>query len=180
MDIRGIWTTKAEIATHEFDGNLCYTIAQLFDGDFVDIGCGNGSYTKYMNEHDRHCVGYDGSPLTPEITGGLCSIRDFSIPVDIGQFDNVICLEVGEHIPLQYEQVFINNLCRSSRGNIILSWALIGQGGTGHVNCRDNYYVIGEMQNRGFMIDNLTTKCLRDGATLNWFKNTLMAFRWKT
>jgi cyclopropane fatty-acyl-phospholipid synthase-like methyltransferase len=177
MDVRGIWTTKEEIATHEFDGNLCYTISQLFEGDFVDIGCGNGAYTKYLNEHDRHCVGYDGSPLTKEITNGLCDIKDFSVPVNIGKYDNVLCLEVGEHIPLQYEQVFINNLCNATKENIILSWAVVGQGGTGHVNNRDNYYVIGEMQQRGFMLDHSITKSLREGATLSWFKTTLLVFK---
>jgi hypothetical protein len=89
----------------------------------------------------------------------------------------VFCLEVGEHIPVQYEQTFIDNVCRAAKNDIVLSWAIIGQGGDGHVNCRNNDYVINQMAIRGFTIDIGKSNQLRNCANLFWFKNTVMYFK---
>lgn len=174
---RGIWTSMDETQTHLFDEPLCTTIFDMFGKSrIVDIGCGNGAYTKYILDHGGHCVGYDGSPLTPEISEGLCSIMDFSEPVNIGTYDVVLTLEVGEHIPKKYEQVFIDNICKAAIHYIILSWAVKNQPGTGHVNCQNNDYVIKEMKKRGWKLDEETTEILRKASTLRWFANTLMVF----
>ncbi|GAG88294.1 unnamed protein product [marine sediment metagenome] len=177
---RGYWTSTQETDTHRFDGSLCVAISELIKNDLktvIDIGCGNGAYTNAFNSTGFDCTGYDGSPLTPELTNNTCHIKDFSETVDLGKFDLVLCLEVGEHIPLQYEQTFIDNLCRAAKNNIVLSWALVGQGGDGHVNCRNNDYVITEMAMRGFKIDIEKSNLLRSKATLSWFKNTIMYFK---
>ena len=145
----GYWLSEEEVKVHMWDKSLNHAVLQAYDVEsVVDIGCGDGRYTKYFLEHGMFCVGYDGSPLTPEITGGQCMIRDFSIPVDIGQFDLVLSLEVGEHIPKEYEQVFIDNVCNASKKYICLSWAVVGQGGTGHVKCQNNNDVIGEVEKK--------------------------------
>jgi SAM-dependent methyltransferase len=183
MDIKGNWTTREEVATHEFDEPLCAAINFYFkDGvhSIIDVGCGNGSYTRYLYERGYWAEGYDGSPLTPELSKGLCRVMDFSEPVLIGEFDLVLCLEVGEHIPKQYEQTFIDNLCNLAIQWIVLSWALPGQGGTGHVNCQTNEYVIAEMAKRDFLLNEGLTTALRDEARLGWFKDTLMIFEWKS
>lgn len=157
MEVTGIWTTKEEWRTHEFDEPLCRFISTLFEGDFVDIGCGNGFYVRYLQAHKHKCEGYDGSQFNPY------KITDFTVTQDIGKFDNVLCLEVGEHIPKISEQIFLNNICFAAKKYVILSWAIPGQGGTGHVNCRENYYIIGEMQRRGFLIDSIKTEILKIG-----------------
>jgi len=179
MNERGIWTTKEETDTHEFDVSLCDQIVLLFHGSVIDIGCGDGSYTRHLIQNGFDCVGYDGSPLTPELSSGLCGVMDFSEPVNVGRFDIVLSLEIGEHIPIQYEEVFIDNICNATKNFIILSWAVIGQGGTGHVNCRDNDYIITKIQARGFILNPALTQKLRSSAILSWFKNTLMVFQWK-
>jgi len=178
MNDRGIWTLKEEIDTHVFDVSLCDQIILLFNGSIVDIGCGDGSYTRHLIENGFDCVGYDGSPLTPELSSGLCGVKDFSEPVNIGRFDIVLSLEVGEHIPAPYEEIFIDNICKAAKQFIILSWAVPGQGGTGHVNCRGNDYIINKIQERGGTFDPVLTQKLRDSATLSWFKNTLIIFQW--
>ena len=176
MNDRGCWTTQQEIDTHVFDAALAQLIVFLTPKTIVDIGCGNGSYTKYFIDNGITCVGYDGSPMTDELTGGLCEQLDFSEPQDIGQYDLVLSLEVGEHIPKRYEQIFLDNICRAAKSDIILSWAVIGQGGDGHVNCRDNKYIVEQMFARNFMIGIDTTEYLRSESSISWFKNTLMFF----
>ena len=175
---RGYWLDKQATDTHMFDRELCETIIELTPKKWkvIDIGCGDGSYTKHLKKAGIRCVGYDGSPLTPEITGGLCKVADFSQPQNFGEFDLVLSLEVGEHIPIEFEQIFIDNLCRHTKGEIILSWAIEGQPGVGHVNCRNNDYVIAEMGKRGFELMPGATKHLRINSSLPWFKNTLMYF----
>lgn len=175
---RGIWQSSDETNTHEYDASLAEKLVFLFAPceSIVDIGCGNGKYVMNFLAHGISCKGYDGSPLTPELSGGLCETMDFSQPVDIGKFDMVLSLEVGEHIPVQYEQIFIDNLCNASKYLILMSWAVEGQPGIGHVNCRSNEYIIAEVEKRGFKYTPKTSELLRKISSLPWFKNTLMFF----
>jgi tryptophanyl-tRNA synthetase len=106
----------------------------------------------------------------------LCLVKDFSQPASVGRFNLVLSLEVGEHIPAQYEQTFIDNLINSSREYIVLSWAVENQPGIGHVNCRNNDFVISEFQKRGLDYSKGSSEYLREHSTLPWFKNTLMVF----
>jgi len=176
---RGIFMDHFEADRHECDIPLCKAIIALLGNEVktaIDIGCGNGAYTKELRDGGIECAGYDGSPLTPELSNGLCGIMDFSEEVDLGEFDLALSLEVGEHIPQQYEQVFIDNVCWSSKKYVILSWAVEGQGGMGHVNCRNNDYIIGEMEKRGFVFNEAFTNQLRSEISLYWLKDTLMVF----
>jgi hypothetical protein len=177
---RGYYTDKEDMADHRFDERLCWAIIKLC-GEFdirrvktiIDIGCGDGSYVREFRKNGFDCIGLDGNPLTSKIP--YCQVMDFSINLISFFNDLAICLEVGEHIPQEYEQFFIDNICRVS-DNIILSWAIEGQGGLGHVNCRNNDYIIAEMKKRNFDYDAIATNFLRKNSTLPWFKNTLMAF----
>lgn len=176
MNDRGCWTTQEEMATHEYDAQLCEAMIASFPVRTVaDIGCGRGDYTRAFREANVFCRGFDGNPLTKELCDA-CEIRDFSEPQDIGVFDLVVSLEVGEHIPAEYESIFLDNICKASKEYVCLSWAIEGQEGTGHVNCQNNGYIINEMQRRGFEIDWEHTEYLREKSTLSWFKNTIMVF----
>ena len=37
-------------------------------------------------------------------------------------------LEVGEHLPQEFENIFIHNLHNNNKSGILLSWAIKGQG----------------------------------------------------
>lgn len=178
MNQRGYWDTQDESNTHEFDFVLCNSIMEIFDNThtFVDLGCGDGSYTKTLIKNGYKCIGYDGNPLTPIIAEG-CFILDLSKPINIGKYDVVLSLEVGEHIPVEYESIFINNLCEASNKYIVLSWAVEGQPGTGHVNCQNNDYIIGQMFYRGFKLLKGKSSFLRAYSSLLWFRNTILVFK---
>jgi hypothetical protein len=89
----------------------------------------------------------------------------------------VLCLEVGEHIPKQFEQIFLNNIDKYNAKGVVLSWALKGQGGFGHFNEQNNDYVKRAMAARGYKNDLAAEERLRAAASLSWFKNTIMVFR---
>jgi SAM-dependent methyltransferase len=175
---RGYWTSKEETDTHEFDQFLCSALIKLTNGmeSITDIGCGNGTYVKAFLAEGIPAIGYDGNPMTPELTNSLCHVVDFSMPVDLDPSEFVLCLEVGEHIPVEFEQIFLDNIARVSSKYVLLSWAVEGQYGIGHVNCRNNYYIIRQMFNRGFRHSKIISASLRKKSTLPWFKNTLMFF----
>ena len=70
---------------------------------------------------------------------------------------------MGEHIPPEGEQAFMDNLVRLARpggGIIILTWAHPGQGGFHHVNCQEQSYIIEQMEKRGVKYDAGMTNAL--------------------
>jgi tryptophanyl-tRNA synthetase len=146
----------------------------------VDFGCGNGFYSQNLKDVLDNLKCYDGNPYTNQITNGLCQVLDFTQPFDLkNQFDCVISLEVGEHIPNQFESVFLNNITSHSNNIIILSWAIPNQPGDGHINCKDNDYIINEMSKRGFIYDDEESQKVRINNVIWWFKNTFMFFKKK-
>lgn len=166
---------------HTFDPSMARAIVNVLTlcnvNSVIDIGCGDGSYTYFMSGAGLVCVGYDGNPHTCMVTNGLCFNADFSEPQYLGMHDAALCLEVGEHIPAQYETIFLDNICRHAEKAIILSWAIPGQGGVGHVNEHSNEYVIGRLADCGWKHDAQLSQELRDAAsTCYWFDDTVMVF----
>lgn len=173
----GVWIDDNEAdfeARYQFDYRLAGELAVFFDfGSVVDLGCGIGLYADYLEGG-----GYDGNPRMEEFTSGRYKSWDLTEPRVLDEkWDWVLCLEVAEHIPAEYEDVFIKNLHNNNLKGIVLSWAVEGQGGDGHVNERNNYYVIEKITALGYTWDEVASQKLRDNSTLPWFKNTIMVFR---
>jgi len=92
-------------------------------------------------------------------------------------FDVVLSLEVGEHIPAEFEQQFIDNICKHAKKHLAISWAIEGQGGSGHVNCKNNNYIISKVEDRGFKFNFNDSEKIRKAATnASWFGYTIMVF----
>ena len=134
---------------HQHDASLSRGLLAFFQreraGTVVDLGCGTGSYVRHFQKKGTGlaATGLDGNPATPQLSvarSNTCFVCDLSVVQEVAEpADWVMSLEVGEHLPKAFEEAFIE-ICRPSRG-IVLSWALEGQGGTGHVNERNNDYV---------------------------------------
>ena len=173
----GYWLTEDG---HEFDGPLCDALIMFFKNELVatitDMGCGPGAYVRRFNESKLYATGYDGNPNTKE---AMVFMVDLAEPQKLRTSDWSLSLEVGEHIPQQYEQIFLDNVANHASMGVVLSWAVPDQPGRGHVNCRTNEYVKAEMDKRGFVHDDRAATTLRAAATKWWFKNTLMVFRRK-
>lgn len=177
---RGFWETE-DGQGHLHDERLMQGLIKLCKAYkqkyLVDFGCGMGDYVKGFIKAGFTCDGYDGNPNTDGLTNGLCKTLDLSDPQDFGvMYDMVLSLEVGEHIPEEYEEVFIENLVTHADKMIVLSWAVPGQAGLGHVNCQDNGYIIGKLKEKGFRYDSRWSMMLRRGSRLPWFKKTIMVF----
>lgn len=176
----GAWTNK-NLYEHVFDEPLAHGIVCLINNKHLrtclDLGCGNGKYTEYFNNAKIETVGYDGNPHTPELTNGKCSVLDLSQPFDLNKtFDCVMCLEVGEHIPEKYQDTLVDNITKHSHNLIVLSWAIPGQGGYGHFNCKTNEDVKALFENKGFVNEPADESILRVMSSRTWFRDTIMIF----
>ncbi len=128
-----------------------------------------GHYKKIL---EPYCViydGFDGAPFTASKSNGSVKFLDLSVPqYGLPLYDIVISTEVAEHIPSQFEQIYLDNLVRFAKMAIILS-----QGGYQHVNNRPIEYVFSQMRRRGFEPDANISATLKSKATFHWLKNNL-------
>jgi hypothetical protein len=172
----GFWSGNDTAAHHKFDTGLANALTELFKNNYiVDFGCGEGKYVQKFNlSGSINANGYDGNPDADHIP--FCETADLTKPIKLKfPADYLLCLEVGEHIPQEYTKTFIENIKNNSTKGIVLSWAIPGQGGDGHVNELPNEAVKEMFAEYNF--DKVTSQHLRDSADLWWFKNTIMVFR---
>jgi cyclopropane fatty-acyl-phospholipid synthase-like methyltransferase len=178
---RGYWIGDVE-EWHYTDWQLARAMVEFLKKEkaqtVVDFGCGKGEYVSYFLENGFESIGYDGNPNTPILTKGVGEVLDLSQSFDLEKtFDWVVCLEVGEHLPHQYEGILIDNLMRHTKKGMILSWAVKKQGGTGHFNEQDNDYIKAIFALHGYDNDEEAETYLRQKAAAGWFHNTIMVFR---
>lgn len=176
----GVWN-RPNLNGHVFDEPLCAAIVKILTKHNVknlyDLGCGHGNYTRIIRNSGFDCLGYDGNPYTNQITLGLCHVMDLSKEANLEPRDCALTLEVGEHIPKKYEDVFISNVNKASSDLVILSWAVPGQGGEGHFNEQPNEYVRKIFTDLGYVSLPEDENFLRENSTYPWFKNTIMVFK---
>ena len=178
---QGMWN-GADVK-HVTDEGLKNALNEFWKNETVnslaDFGCGDGSYSKHFAKQGFTVSCFDGNPAVSVMTDGRCKELDLSKRFNLAKtFDWVMSLEVGEHIPHEFETVFLDNLHRHNTHGIVLSWSLKGQSGKAHVNNQNNEYIKSKMSDLGYWSDVMAeTKLRRSIKNLWWFRNTLMVFR---
>ena len=176
----GIWQNNS-FEGHGYDTFLSNALVHILKknniSEVYDFGCGHGLYTRNLLVNKINCQGYDGNPYTQQLTDNLCNVLDLSKPFDMPKKEYVITLEVGEHIPKINEDIFIGNVHNHNTKGVILSWAVVGQGGDGHVNCQNNDYIKQKFHDLGYKNDIEEEQFLRINSSFSWFKNTIMVFK---
>ncbi|KAL1500134.1 hypothetical protein AB1Y20_012806 [Prymnesium parvum] len=178
----GYWLGARARSQHQFDRPLAAALLAFFRQEgaasVVDLGCGTGEYVRHFAAHGLAAAGFDGNPATAELSGGLCGVKDLSVAEEAAEaYDWVLSLEVGEHLPPRHEAAFLHNLHAHNRRGVVLSWAVKGQGGVGHVNEQDNAYVEARLRERGYARDAAAEAALRAAARFGYFRRSLMVFR---
>ena len=162
------------------DQKLCEALVSFFKKEscttVADFGCGLGEYVRHLNNNDIFAHGYDGNPKA-EISNENCYLLDLSKPIDLNIYDWVISFEVGEHIPKECEDVFINNMHQTNKNGIILTWAPPHHDSYGHVNCRDIDYVVNKISNLGYTLDIEATNYFKANCELSWLQLTISVLR---
>jgi hypothetical protein len=178
----GFWDGPCIAHQHQHDECLSKALLALFVREqaatVVDLGCGTGSYVQQFRKAGLAASGFDGNPATPHLSKGTCAVLDLSVVAEVSvPYDWVLSLEVGEHLPKQHEAAFMENLHRHNSRGMVLSWAVKGQGGTGHVNEQDNGYIKEQICAKGYVNDVEAEEALRAASKFKYFRNTVMVFR---
>ncbi|CAJ1436164.1 unnamed protein product, partial [Effrenium voratum] len=176
----GAWVGTEAAGYHMHDRPLADALITFFQSreavSVGDFGCGLGLYVRDMRAAGLRAGGFDGNPATWEITDGRCLQADLSRHLDLGtRWDWVLSLEVAEHIPRQFETLFLENLVRHTCSGMVLSWG--NQAGEGHVNLRTSEEVEAMLANYGFQSLRAATAELRALATLPWLQSTVLVFQ---
>ena len=177
----GIWTKDEASVNHDFSYKLAKFIGEYLPKDemLLDIGCGLAQYLRYFHDIGfKKLLGYEGEQQHFEY--GNVKIQDFTQSYNPLYTGNVLCLEVGEHIPPQYLSTFLDNICNTVEDGkkLIYSHAIPGQDGVGHVSCKHNIWVINQMEIRGMslLVDDSLEMRQHVEDRLHYFRNTLLIF----
>jgi len=123
------------------------------DQTIIDIGAGNGKYVMALHKLGYKASGIDGTKGIHKFTKGWVDETDLTENCShlYGAVDWAIFLEVGEHIPKEFEQKIIDEVSRIPKRGLIVSW---GNGrGFGHVNTQTPNYIVVEFAKRGWTIN---------------------------
>lgn len=183
MKSTGAWEKQDVEGQHAFSYRLAEYVAKLLPKNepLFDLGCGLGTYSKYFRDVGfTNVIAIEGSDLE-ELFETPVEVFDLTETMGVVKNQgNVLCLEVCEHVPGEYMDVLLDNITRCCNKYLVLSWAIRGQAGFGHVNCMDNYEVIGMLQDKGFTFLWGPTREARaaiEDSHCQWFKNTVMIFK---
>ena len=101
-----------------------------FLGKYVaSFGDGSGRYKELLMASGllKGYDSYDGAPFSEEISEGRVKYLDLTLPqYGLPLYDWIISLEVAEHIPREYENIYLDNIVRHAKEGVILSWARPG------------------------------------------------------
>jgi tryptophanyl-tRNA synthetase len=143
-----------------------------------DFGCGVGFYSDILYRNGfKKVYGFEGEVPKNKIYKKILQ-QDLTQKFKCKVQGNVICLEVAEHIPKKYSKVFLDNITKPAKDLLIMSWAVRGQMGIGHVNCRNNDEAIEEIESRGFLYNEKLTEQGRLSVSekCSWFRKSLLVF----
>ncbi|CAL1543170.1 unnamed protein product [Lymnaea stagnalis] len=165
---------------HSWDKGFSIALSEFLKGKTVgSFGDGPGDYKKHLDSlgQMKSYTAYDGAPYAEEVTKGLVEFLDLSAPqYGLPIFDWVVSVEVGEHIPAKYEDVYLDNLVRHAREGLIISWATPGQKGLSHVNNKPLNAVIKQLEKRNFHIDIKAGEPLRNASTVFWLQKNIHVY----
>lgn len=158
---------------------IIFLFFQLKGKNVASFGDGPGEYKAYMDNNGLvySYDAYDGAPFAEITTNGRVHFLDLSVPIyHLNAYDWVISIEVAEHIPAQFETIYIENLVRHAKEGIILSWSRPGQDGHSHVNNRDAEYVKQRLKSYGFTINESASDFLKEKSISLHLKNNVNVY----
>ena len=122
---------------------------------FCDVGIKVGHLLYFIKKKypKIDIKGYDYFQWSKEFADKLISeyidVVDLSKPLkNFKTYNLVNCTEVGEHIPREFEDIFIDNICRLSNDILLLSWS--NEKAPQHFNPRERIHIVNKILEKGF------------------------------
>lgn len=130
----------------------------------IDIGAGIGQYGRALHALDsRHrYAAFDGAGNAESASGGYVRYAELSLPLSLPRAHWALSIDTGEHVPREHERMFVRNLHTHACVGVIVSWASLRQGGSGHVNVHSTSYVQQTFEELGYVLDTQLTQLLRN------------------
>lgn len=178
----GFWSKENSQTHHIHSPNLskwiCDFLKDYKEHQIYDFGCGLGNYLNDLHVNGfKKLKGVEADPMKTDHDFEILKLN-LSEPIFLNEKGIVICLEVGEHIPKKYQEIFLDNIKNNCEKYLILSWAVRGQGGYGHFNELNNDEILPLIENLGFKyledISNESRRIPEDYCS--YFRKTLMIF----
>lgn len=157
---------------------LSNKLAELFkDKTVVDLGCGLGKYCPIISKKSKICDQFDGAVNIEEVTDGKIKYLNLAEPIKFEcSYDVVMSIEVAEHIPKLYEEIYVSNLIKCCKEILLVTWSRIGQAGHFHVNNKNREDVIKLLEGKGLKYNSNITYELKKIARIPWLKNNILYF----
>lgn len=150
--------------------------SELNPSTLLDIGCGPGHFVYSFRDQ-----GIDAIGIEPDSRVDNPFIKNMSLfDLSTEKADVVLCLEVAEHISHLRENEVVAKVVATVGKTLIWTAAAPGQGGIGHINCRnkeywaDKFKVVGLV--RSVEKENALIKYVKEGPYMGWFVNNLLYF----
>jgi SAM-dependent methyltransferase len=169
--IDAVYTPRYFRAEHDMTAPTAGVVVEVLIEHFaprtvVDVGCGTAVYLREFERRGVDVFGLEGSShaiAAALIDPGRIRQVDLARPLSpSGEFDLVICFEVGEHLPDSASRVLAATIASLGR-RIVFSAARPGQGGVDHLNEQPGAYWIERFEHAGCRYEpELTTRLRHD------------------
>lgn len=159
-----------------FDAGLMKSLLDFYKpSKSLDLGCGLGYFVAYLRNQGVDAWGIEAEELGDLFKSPGHQIKkDLSEPFNLKEkYDLVICLEVVEHIPREFENIVFDNIVRHMSRYLLFSGATVGQQGTGHINERHEKHWFSHLVQRGLVLRHQESLNLRLSCTLPWYVNNV-------
>lgn len=182
----GYWQGEEKLH-HSCCEPLCNWMIEFLKEDITkplyDFGCGYGQYLRrFADAGFINMIGFEGATYNSPYNEFKRIVKqDLTIPFQLPLKGNCIFLEVAEHIPAKYENIMLDNVINACSDKLIMSWAVRGQDGWGHINCVNNDEAIAKLTSKGMIYCAKESKLARDSISdadpNQWFRNTTLVFK---
>jgi SAM-dependent methyltransferase len=147
----------------------------------VDVGCGTGAWLSVLTASGVDDVlGVDGDFVDRSrllIPSSRFVVADLRRPFELGRtFDLALCLEVGEHLPVEAADLLVSQLTEIAPV-VAFSAAIPGQGGVGHINEQwPDWWAERFAERRFRQLDILRPAIWDDDRVAYWYRQNLFLY----
>jgi glycosyltransferase involved in cell wall biosynthesis len=150
---------------------------ELNPSSLLDIGCGPGHFVDSFRDCDIDAKGID---VDDRVHGKEHLTYQSLFDITNESADVVVCMEVAEHIEQELEDQVVAKVVSTVGKTLIWTAAAIGQGGIGHINCKNKNAWAEKLTSAG-LVRNTTKEQqliadMKKGIHMGWFTNNLLYY----
>jgi glycosyltransferase involved in cell wall biosynthesis len=150
---------------------------ELNPSSLLDIGCGPGHFVDSFRDQDIDANGID---VDDRVHGKEHLTYQSLFDITNESADVVVCMEVAEHIEQALEDQVVDKVVSTVGKTLIWTAAAIGQGGIGHINCKNKNDWAEKITKAG-LVRNIEKEQqlitdMKKGIHMGWFTNNLLYY----